>query len=128
MERAVQVFALINFVIVGVSHAARPRAWSDFFALLRERGETGIIAGAFPNLVFGSVVVAFHNVWSGIPLVLTVFGWASVAKALVYFAFPALPLRKLGPTYRVPEGSFVGAGVFFLLLAAALGYHLWATR
>ena len=127
MERAVQIFAVVNFAVIGVSHALRPREWLDFFALLRERGEAGIFAVAFPTLIFGSVVVAFHNVWSGIPLVLTLLGWAHVAKALVYFAFPSFALRKLQLSSRARAGSFVAAGVVSLLLAALLGYHLWVT-
>ena len=35
MERAVQVYAIVNFTIIGVSHLLRPRAWVDFFMVLR---------------------------------------------------------------------------------------------
>ena len=127
MERAVQIFAAVNFAVIGVSHVLRPRAWVDFFAILRGHGEAGVFAVAIPTLLFGSIVVAFHNVWSGIPLVLTVVGWAHVAKALVYFAFPSFALRKLQLSSRARTGSFVAAGVLSLLLAALLGYHLWVT-
>ena len=127
VERAVQIYAVVNFAVIGVSHALRPRDWLAFFALLRERGEAGVFAIAFPTLVFGSIVVAFHNVWSGIPLVLTLLGWAHVAKALVYFAFPSFAFRKLQLSSRARPGSFVAAGVVSLLLAALLGYHLWTT-
>ena len=126
LERAVQIYAVVNFAVIGVSHAMRPRDWLSFFALLRERGEAGVFAVAFPTLVFGSIVVAFHNVWSGIPLVLTLLGWAHVAKALVYFAFPSFALRKLQLSSRARPGSFVAAGVICLLLAVLLGYDLIA--
>jgi hypothetical protein len=126
LERAVQIYAVVNFAVIGVSHAMRPRDWLSFFALLRERGEAGVFAVAFPTLAFGSVVVAFHNVWSGIPLVLTLLGWAHVAKALVYFAFPSFALRKLQLSSRARPGSFVAAGVICLLLAVLLGYDLIA--
>ena len=127
MERAVQVYAVINFVVIGLSHILRPRAWVTFFVLLRERGEAGVFATAFISLAFGSIVVAFHNVWTGLPLVLTLVGWAQVIKALIYFAFPAFGLRKL----RIPSEErahlFVVPGALFLVLAAVLAYHLWAT-
>lgn len=61
----------------------------------RERGDPGVFAVAVLNLIFGSIVVAFHNVWTGIPLVLTALGWANVVKALVYFVFPAVGLRSV---------------------------------
>jgi hypothetical protein len=127
MERAVEVYAIVNFVVIGLSHALRPRAWVDFFVVLRERGETGVLATAFMSLVFGSIVVAFHNVWSGIPLVLTLIGWAQVTKAFLYFVFPAFGLRNL--LLPAPEKAhhFVYAGAIFLVLAGLLGYHLLTT-
>ena len=127
MERAIQIYAIINFVVIGLSHALRPRAWVDFFVFLRERGEAGVFASAFLSLIFGSIIVAFHNVWSGIPLVLTLLGWAQVLKALIYFAFPAYGLRKLQVPSSERAWVFVPPGILFLALAALLGYHVWST-
>jgi len=127
MERAVEVYALVNFLVIGLSHLLRPRAWVAFFVLLRERGEAGVFASAFISLAFGSIVVAFHNVWTGLPLVLTLLGWAQVVKALVYFVFPGFGLRRLQIPSPERAHVFVVPGVLFLILAAVLGYHLWAT-
>ena len=124
MEQAVQIFAIINFVVIGLSHIVQPKAWVEFFVLLRERGNAGVFATAFLSLVFGSIIVAFHNVWTGIPAVLTVVGWAQVLKALIYFTFPAYGLRKLQiPSHERPQ-LLVYPGVAFLVLAGLLGYHL----
>src|SRR4051812_27445499 len=95
MPRAIQIYAIVNLVVIGLSHLIRPRVWVDLFIALRDRGEAGVFAVAILNLIFGSIIVAFHNVWSGIPLVLTLLGWANVAKALVYLVFPQFGLRKL---------------------------------
>lgn len=127
MERAIQIYAVVNFAVIGLSHVVQPRAWVAFFAWLRERGEAGVFATAFLSLIFGSLVVAFHNVWSGIPVVLTLVGWAQVLKALIYFTFPAYGLRKLQIPSAERPGLFVLPGVVFLVLAALLAYHVWAT-
>lgn len=127
MERAIQIYAIINFVVIGISHVLRPRAWVDFFVFLRERGEAGVFAAAFLSLSFGSIIVAFHNVWSGLPLVLTLVGWAQVLKALIYFAFPAFGLRKLQIPSHERASVFVFPGALFLVLAVLLGYHVWST-
>ena len=127
MEHAVQIYAIINLIVIGMSHVVRPRVWIDFFVFLRERGEAGVFAVAILNLIFGSIIVAFHNVWSGIPLVLTVVGWTSVIKALLYFTFPAVVLRKLQSLSHERANLVVVGGIFFLLLAGVLGYHLWST-
>jgi hypothetical protein len=125
MERAIQIYAIINFVVIGLSHALRPRVWVEFFAFLKERGEAGVFAAAFLSLIFGSIIVAFHNVWTGIPVILTVLGWAQVAKALLYFTFPAFGFRKLQIPSPERAHLFVYPGLVFLLLAALLSYHVW---
>lgn len=127
MERAIQIYAIINLTIIGISHLVRPRVWVDFFVFLRERGEAGVFVVALLNLIFGSVIVSFHNVWSGIPLVLTVLGWANVVKALIYFVFPAFGLRRFQFLSHERAYPVVGGGSLFLLLAAVLGYHVWST-
>ena len=127
MERAVQIYAIINLTIIGISHIVRPRVWVDFFVFLRERGEAGVFVIVLLNLIFGSIIVAFHNVWSGIPLALTVLGWANVAKAVIYFVFPAVGLRRLQFLSHKRASLVAGGGMIFLLLAGALGYHVWST-
>ena len=127
MERAVEIYAIVNMAIIGLSHALAPRAWLHFFTVLRQGGEAGVFATAFLNLIFGSIIVAFHNVWTGIPLVLTLLGWANVIKALLYFAFPAWGLRKIGIPTEERARIFVVPGLAFIALAGLLAYHVATT-
>jgi hypothetical protein len=99
----------------------------EICAVLREEGAAGVFATAFMSLVFGSIIVAFHNVWTGLPLVLTLIGWAQVSKALIYLALPRFGLRQLQIPSDERRYAFVVAGCLFLLLAGILEYHLWAT-
>lgn len=125
METAVQIFAVIQLGTIGLSHVLAPRAWAEFFILLRGKGHTGVFVVGFMSLGFGSIVAAFHNVWTGIPAVLTILGWAQVLKALIYFTFPAYGLRALATVSVDRARVFVYAGFFLLALAALFGYHLW---
>ena len=77
MEEAIEIFATINFVIIGFSHIFQHRAWAEFFLLLSKQGRAGAFANGFLTLVTGSLIVAFHNVWTGIPVVLTIIGWGA---------------------------------------------------
>jgi uncharacterized protein YjeT (DUF2065 family) len=126
MEASVQLFAAINFLVIGLSHIFAPRAWADFFDLLRQKGEPGVFVVGFMSLLFGSIVAAFHNVWSGLPVVLTVIGWAQVFKALIYFAFPSFGLRRLGAVPPERAHLFVYGG-FFSIALAGLFFYLFAT-
>jgi hypothetical protein len=82
---------------------------------------------AFISLGFGSVVAAFHPVWSGVPLVLTLLGWAQVVKALIYFVFPRFGLRRLELISPERAWIFVYPGVVLLALAGLLTWHLSRT-
>ncbi len=44
----------------------------------------------------GTLIVAFHNVWSGFPMAVTLLGWSMVLKATVTFVSPDLP-QVFGP-------------------------------
>ena len=70
MERAVEFLAVINFLVMGVSHIVHRRAWAESFIWLRGRGHAGVFVHGFLSLSFGSLVVAFHNVWTGLSVVL----------------------------------------------------------
>lgn len=124
MERAIQILGVIHFLIIGLSHILAPRAWADFFIRLRERGEAGVFVVGFMSLGFGSIIVAFHNVWSGIPAVLTFIGWAQVVKALVYFCFPAFGLKRLEVVSVERARMFVYPGIVLVILGGLLAYHL----
>jgi hypothetical protein len=125
MERAIEVFAALNFLVIGLSHVFQHAAWSEFFVLLRSQGRAGAFANGFLSLIMGALIVSFHNVWTGIPAVLTVMGWCLVVKSLVVFLNPEGNLRSM--TMVTPEHSrrFIPAGVIFLVVAAMLGYELW---
>src|SRR5262245_21375424 len=124
MERALVVFAAVQFLIVGMSHIAQPRAWVRFFTLLRDKGDAGVFAVTFLSLWFGAIIVAFHPVWRGIPAVLTLFGWAQVMKGLIYFVFPAFGLRRLELVTEKRAWGFQVAGVLLVGLGALLAYDL----
>ena len=83
-----ELFAAIHWLVMGVSHLARPRDWADFFSLLRAKGYVGVFLNGMLSLGFASVIVAFHNVWEGLPVVLTVLGWAHVLKGTLRLVFP----------------------------------------
>lgn len=124
MEQATQVFAAISFLVIGLSHLIQPKAWVAFFQALGARGATGAFLEGFLVLTFGSFIVAFHNVWDGPALVLTLIGWAQVAKGVVRFVAPTVALRIYERTTLERAWQFQAGGVF----ALALSGYLWWVR
>ncbi|MCH8980612.1 hypothetical protein IH922_01190 [candidate division KSB1 bacterium] len=124
IETAVEVFAIINLGTMGISHILAHRTWARFFIWLRSREEPGVFVVAFLSLGMGSIIVAFHPVWTGIPLVLTLFGWSQVLKAVIYLSFPKVGLKKLGAVSQDRSKIFILPGVFMLVIAGLLGYNI----
>lgn len=124
MERAVEILAVINFLVMGVSHIVHRRAWAEFFIWLRSRGHPGVFVHGFLSLSFGSLVVAFHNVWTGLSVVLTAYGWLMIFKSLLCFVTPAIALRSLQRVSVERSWEFIPAGILFLALAGLLSLGL----
>jgi hypothetical protein len=122
MERATEVFAVINLAVIGVSHIAQPRGWVEFFIFLRERGHAGVFFNGMLSLTFGSILVAFHNVWTGLPMIVTLLGWAQVLKGLLSLVAPSIGLQKMMRVSMDRAWEFQAAGVVLVALAALIAW------
>lgn len=120
MEKSIQVFAAVSFLVIGLSHIFQPGAWVELFARLRSLGRPGAFAEGFLSLNFGALIVSFHNVWSGPAMILTLIGWAQVLKALFRFVAPAASLRLYERITPERAWQFRLAGGLALVLSAFL--------
>jgi hypothetical protein len=124
MERAIEILAVIQLTVIGVSHIVYHRAWAEFFIWLRGKGDPGVFANGFLSLTAGSLIFSFHQVWTGIPLALTLFGILNILKAANCFLFPERAMRSMQRVSLERSREFVGAGALSLVLAAVLAYGL----
>ena len=124
MERSVEVLAAILFGVTGLSHILQHRAWAEFFILLCGKGEAGAFVDGFLNLPLAGIIIGFHNTWSGIPLVLTLVGWALLVKSLIRFCAPKQALRIMSRVSLERSWEFQVAGVGLVALAGLLGYRI----
>jgi hypothetical protein len=120
MEQAIQLFAAISFLGIGLSHLAQPKSWVAFYQALAARGTPGVFMEGFLLLNFGSIVVAFHNVWHGPALLLTLIGWAQVFKGLGRFVAPQIGLRVMERATAERAWHFQVGGVVALLVSGFL--------
>jgi hypothetical protein len=124
MERSVEVLAIIWFGVLGLSHLLQPKAWAAFFILLRDKGEVGAFLDGFLNLPMAGVIIGFHNVWSGIPIVLTLVGWGLLIKSLLRFCLPKQGLMMMARVSMERSWEFQVAGAALVVLAGLLGYGI----
>jgi len=122
MERATELFAAINCIVIGLSHLVQPRVWVDFFIRLRSMGRAGVFVNGFLSLWFGSIIVAFHNVWHGWAIVLTVLGWAQVLKGLLCFVAPQLNMSMLNRVSHERAWHFRVGGVVLAVVGALFAW------
>ena len=125
MERSVEVLAIILCGVIGLSHLVQHRAWAEFFILLRGKGEVGAFADGFLNLPLAGIIIGFHNVWTGIPVVLTLVGWGLLIKSLIRFCLPRVGLMMMARVSIERSWEFQVAGAFLVALAGVLGYGIY---
>lgn len=127
MERSVEIFVTGLLLIVGLSHIVRPRAWVEFFLLLREKGEAGAVIAAMLHLMPGLFIIALHPGWSGVAAVITLIGWGWTIKGSIYFVFPQFALRMFRFVSVEHSYRFVIGGWVLLGLAGLMGWSLSTT-
>lgn len=125
MEEAMQKLAAICFLLIGLSHIVRPRAWAEFFILIREKREAGALINGFIHFPLGALIVAFHNVWGGIFSILTLIGYGLLLKGLICFVFPGVALKSLDRVSLDKAGEFVWAGIVLVGIACLFLYSLF---
>jgi uncharacterized protein YjeT (DUF2065 family) len=124
MELAVTKLAIICFFITGVSHILQPRVWAQLFMDLHSKGEVGSFQNGLLHFPLGALIVSFHNVWHGLPLVLTLIGWGFVLKSFIYFVFPRHGVKMLARVSMERAWEFTVAGVFSLGISGLLIFSL----
>jgi uncharacterized protein YjeT (DUF2065 family) len=124
METSVEKLTALFFLVTGLSHIFQPRIWVQFFTLLREKGPVGSFLNAFVHFPLGAFIVAFHNVWHGMPIIVTVIGWGLTIKGTLYFLLPSHGVKMLGTVSMERSWQFVVAGIFSVALAGVILYPL----
>ena len=127
MEQAIQVFAAVSFLVIGLSHLGQPNSWVAFYQALAARGTSGVFMEGFLLLNFGAIIVAFHNVWHGPALLLTLIGWAQVLKGLGRFVAPQVGLRVMQRVTPERAWHFQVGGVVGLLVSGFLWWLRFQT-
>ena len=125
VEIAIQKLLAISCFVIGLSHMVQPRAWAQLFIGWRDKGTVGVFYTGLLHFAFGVVIVAFHNVWRGLPLLVTILGWAWTMKGLLYLCFPSIGRKSLSRVSLDRAHEFVIAGAVLLLIALVIGWHLF---
>ncbi len=119
---AVQLIMAATAGVMGLSHILQPKMWVDFFGRLHEQGESGVVTRVMIELWPAILIVAFHQVWSGPGIVLTIYGWMLSLKIVIGLVAPQIGVRGLAMS-QGGERRFVVAGAVLLAISA---FAVWA--
>lgn len=122
MEQAMETLTALVFFITGLSHLLQPKAWARFFIEVRERGVVGGLWNAYIHAPLGFLIISFHNVWTWPEVVVTLIGWSLTLKGAIYFCWPQLAPRAMARISEERAGMYRVAGVFTLVIAAAVAW------
>ena len=126
MEAAIERLAALAFIVLGLSHLVAARAWVRFFERVAAQGEAAGIWNGMLHLPLGLVIAAFHPVWQGPGLVVTLIGWSLVAKSTAQLCWPALAQRSLAlAAGERGVKRFRVAGAGGMAVGAGIGWIAW---
>jgi hypothetical protein len=122
----------VLWLVCGLSHALAPAQWAALLWPLRDRDTGGFILAAM-SLPVGLVIVLGHNIWVwDLPVIVTVAGWLTTLKSVVYLLFPRAHSVMMRSGERVtgarPERGFRIIGVVMIGLGALTGYDSFCRR
>ena len=128
MEIGIERLAALSFIITGLSHISAPHSWVRFFKNIRAQGEAAGFLNAYVHIPLGLLIVAFHPVWSGPGLLVTLVGWALTLKGTLYFLWPQLAQKSMARVTEERAWQFRLAGAGALLLGLAMGWMALSGR
>ncbi|HEY1848471.1 MAG TPA: hypothetical protein VGG37_04665 [Opitutaceae bacterium] len=127
-QHAIEIFAFLNFTIVGLSLVLQPRAWARFLLWMRREGEAGAVIYGLLCVLWGSLIVSFHPEWHGVLVVLPAFGSLQVLEGLVFLLAPGFGLRLMSIFLEERPALLRLLGIIALVLAACILFVLGAAR
>jgi len=119
-QRAIETFAELNFAIIGLSLILQPRAWAQFFAWMRREGEAGAVIYGLLCVLWGSLIVSFHREWTGILVILPVFGCIQVLEGVIFLLAPRAGLRLMEFCREDNLGLFRALGLIAVVMAGII--------
>ena len=122
LDLLIERWFAIGFLVFGLSHMLHPDKWTAVFLPLRERATSGLLLATF-TLPIGLMVTLAHNIWVvGLPVIVTLTGWAMIVKSLLYLFLPRAVFLVTPDARRMPRGFRI-AGATAILLGVLLCYE-----
>lgn len=114
----------IYMFTVGIALFMNPERFKRWYQSLIN-DDSQILFGGLIAILVGAFTVSVHNIWVfSWPVLITIFGWAGVAKGVGLMCFPNFKNLFHG-MMSGPDNLFKGMGLFWAVVGAFFIYQGW---
>lgn len=112
------------FICLGLSQVYATGIWQSYYQTLGSLGQNGVRLNGLVSLIIGGPIVILHNVWSGPPLLLTLFGWLLLLESAMCLVLPGAGLAGLSDIEDKTRGRVIrGTGIALIVIGGVLAVH-----
>jgi len=122
MEQAVEFMTGIVLLALSLSFLLRSRDWSNWLENIRQDEPYRVLPIGCFTILISSFMVAFHPVWDGFFILVTIIGVLGIIEGSFYLLFPGVLRNILGilapnydPMIRIWGALFGLLGVLILM-------------
>nr|WP_321232867.1 hypothetical protein [uncultured Psychroserpens sp.] len=121
---SIELFLAINLFVIGLSHFIRPKMWVDFFLALTAKRHVGNLINALLHFGFGSLIFAFHFVWTWPKVLVTVYALLIMGKGILYLLYPEIGLKSISRVTQKNAQKFKWVGVLMTVFSISIFYNI----
>lgn len=113
------------FIGLGLSQVYATEWWQSYYRLLGSLGQGGVRLNGLVSLAIGGPIVILHNIWTGPPLLLTLFGWLLLLESAMCLFVPGVGLSSLSDIEDDSRAKIIRAtGVALIVAGGVLSAHI----
>ncbi|MFL2771016.1 MAG: hypothetical protein ACJZ9F_08395 [Rhodospirillaceae bacterium] len=114
-----------TLILIGLSQIYSTGYWESYYRWLSSMGSRGVRFNGLISLAISGPIVTLHNVWSGPPILLTLFGWLLLTESALCLFLPGAGLAGLAEVEEAARRRIiVGTGAALVIVGGVLATHL----
>lgn len=122
MITSVEIMVGLIFVILGASILMRPAAWEALIRrIINGNSQNALLAIGGINLLLGAFIIAFHWVWYGMSMIVTLIGVLLFLRGSCTLLFPGY-IQSLFPKFESRINAVIRYSGMFAVILGLLSF------
>lgn len=121
--QAIEFMSALTFLMIGLSYMLRSKDWIIWMEnFYKNSPQSSLVLGS-SNVFIGSLILGFHWVWQGLPVIISVIAVVIIIKGMLNLLLPARTLSKMAQVYIKHELWLRMIGIVLVILSVLLFNH-----